>query len=121
VYVRPFPNVDDWRVQISTTGGIMPRWSLDGTELFYLETSGPLEGGTLLSATFAPGARTPGIRERSKVLDWRYPSFVIMRTYDVSNDGQRFLAIRRAEAGDRGGQRIVVVQNWFEELRAAHR
>lgn len=33
------------------------------------------------------------------------------RTYDVSPDGQRFLMILDA------GAEIVVVENWFEELR----
>ena len=35
VYVRPFPNVDDGRWQISRGGGISPRWGPDGHELFY--------------------------------------------------------------------------------------
>ncbi len=37
VYVRPFPDVDSGRWQISTAGGIHPHWSSDGGELFYLE------------------------------------------------------------------------------------
>jgi len=42
------------------------------------------------------------------------------RTYDVSPDGQRFLAVR---LGGREGEaegsplEITVVQNWFEEVR----
>ncbi len=35
VYVRPFPNVDDGRWQISTEGGVEPLWAPDGRELFY--------------------------------------------------------------------------------------
>ena len=34
--------------------------------------------------------------------------------YDISPDGQRFLMIREAGAGQ--GQ-INVIQNWFEELK----
>ena len=33
-------------------------------------------------------------------------------TYDISPDGQRFLVIKDA------GAEIVVVENWFEDLRA---
>ena len=32
IYVRPFPNVDDGRAQVSSGGGIAPLWSRDGKE-----------------------------------------------------------------------------------------
>ena len=35
VYVRPFPNVDDGRWQISAAGGAEPVWGPAGRELFY--------------------------------------------------------------------------------------
>ena len=35
VYVRPFPNVDDDKRQISRNGGDEPLWGPDGGELFY--------------------------------------------------------------------------------------
>ena len=35
VFVRPFPNADDGRWQVSTDGGTDPRWAPDGGELFY--------------------------------------------------------------------------------------
>ena len=35
VYVRPFPNVDDGRWQISRDGGISPVWAPSGRELFF--------------------------------------------------------------------------------------
>jgi hypothetical protein len=40
------------------------------------------------------------------------------RTYDVSPDGRRFLVIKQA-AIDAGAAAagIIVVQNWFEELK----
>jgi len=36
--------------------------------------------------------------------------------YDVSPDGERFLMIRPVE-GTSATPQVVVVQNWFEELR----
>ena len=39
VYVRPFPNVDDGRWQISTAGGAEPVWGPAGRELFYRTNS----------------------------------------------------------------------------------
>ena len=35
VYIRPFPNVNDGRWQVSNGFGIGPIWSQDGRELFY--------------------------------------------------------------------------------------
>ncbi len=41
------------------------------------------------------------------------------RTYDVSPDGQQFLMIKlNAPDLTRGGNGVVIVQNWFEELKA---
>ena len=35
VYVRPFPDVNKGKWQVSTSGGNSPLWSPDGRELFY--------------------------------------------------------------------------------------
>jgi serine/threonine-protein kinase len=43
VYVRPFPNVETGRWQVSTNGGRTPLWSRSGEELFY----GTLEGAVM--------------------------------------------------------------------------
>ncbi len=49
VYVRPFPNVEDGRWQISTAGGTRAAWSRNGRELFYLDRDG------LLTSVAVPG------------------------------------------------------------------
>ena len=35
VYVRPFPDVNEGKWQVSSNGGNSPLWSPDGRELFY--------------------------------------------------------------------------------------
>ena len=42
VFVRPFPQVDRGRWQISTAGGTRPAWARNGRELFYLDASNTL-------------------------------------------------------------------------------
>jgi hypothetical protein len=37
--------------------------------------------------------------------------------YDVSPDGQRFLMIKSSDSAQGAPTQIVVVQNWFEELK----
>jgi Tol biopolymer transport system component len=57
VYVRPYPNVDPGRWQVSTEGGITPAWSRDGRELFYVAGDARLMA---VATTQSPGlARRP--------------------------------------------------------------
>jgi len=54
----------------------------------------------------------------AKLLDgpyiWTVPNFG-GRLYDASPDGQRFLALKQVDTPE--PTTIVVVQNWFEELK----
>ena len=119
VYVRPFPDVATGRWQISTAGGFAPHWSPVGNELFYLVQQAdsvalmgvPVESGS----TFRPGS--------PKML-FQGPFFngggavAGPGAFDVSTDGKRFLMIVNA-ASDTGAERprIVIVQNWLEEVQ----
>ena len=119
VYVRPFPNAADGQWQVSTTGGSQPLRAPSGRELFYFALDGTLMAVPVEARNTAWSAGAP-----AKILEARYftggfGAVTIGRTYDVSPDGRRFLMIKQ---GDGGGQtsappQIVVVQNWFEELR----
>ena len=44
IYVRPFPDVDKGKWQVSTSGGGSPLWSPDGRELFYLSNGDAADG-----------------------------------------------------------------------------
>ena len=56
----------------------------------------------------------------ARVLDTKYGTPQARRTYDMSLDGLRFLMLKENGAGDPNltPARIVVVLNWFEELKA---
>jgi len=53
------------------------------------------------------------------VFDGQYYEGGGARTYDVSPDGRRFLMIKNTGGSDQTPalQSLVVVQNWFEELK----
>ena len=60
VFIRPFPNVGDARVQVSPGGGTAPRWSHDGREVYYLGTE--TGGASLrLSLTAVPVVTGPSL------------------------------------------------------------
>ena len=115
VYVRPFPDVDSRRVQISTGGGGSPLWSRDGRELFYYVIGAPasiMAVSVELEPTFRPG-RTELLFQGEFVVPGPRGSF-----YDVSLDGQRFLMVQElAEIGERERPQLIIVENWLEELK----
>jgi serine/threonine-protein kinase len=113
IYVRPFPETDRGKWQVSTEGGSRPVWRQD--ELFYVDASGALVAVPVEKSgeTFAWG--TP-IRLVGKAVE---PGAPTIRSFDVAPDGQRFLLLRDdpAAASRATGANIVVVLNWGSELR----
>jgi serine/threonine-protein kinase len=114
VYVRPFPNIDKARIQISTDSGSQPHWSRDGKELFYIADDGALMSVQVGEGSiWKPGTRTPLAAGRY----YRGIGSAAGRAYDVSADGKRFLMIKETDPGASASPRIVVVLNWLEELK----
>ena len=115
VFVRPFPNVDGGKWQISMGGGTQPAWSRDGRELFYLSANAALMS-VKVEAKGAWNAAAPVKVFEARQYSGVGPGNGTGRTYDVSVDGRRFLMIKQAEEGTATVAPLVVVQNWFEEL-----
>jgi eukaryotic-like serine/threonine-protein kinase len=115
IYVRPFPDVDRGRWQISTGGGNRPLWARSGKELFYRAL-----GGAVMSAAVEGGSAFRA-GNPTRLFEGRYEIGAAQsgRTYDISPDGQRFLMIKVDAGSDETATppSIVVVQNWHEELK----
>jgi Tol biopolymer transport system component len=120
IYVRPFPNVNDARFQISQGGGLWPLWSRDGRELFYVAGVG---GNADRPVTAVPVKAANGT-----TFDWgsgvrlfNAVPFVrsTIRGYDVSPDGSRFIVVADPTA-PAAAARVVMhfVTTWQEELKA---
>jgi serine/threonine-protein kinase len=121
IYVQPFPRLGP-KVQISNEGGIDPVWRRDGGELYYrasnkmmavsVDTRGPelraSAPSLLWEGSYSPGSGAscgmPGPTSSN---------------YDVAADG-RFLMVRDDSTGG-VSNRIVVVLNFAEEVRAKER
>jgi eukaryotic-like serine/threonine-protein kinase len=110
VYVRPFPDAAAARWQVSRAGGTEPVWSHSGRELFYRSA-----GGDLVAATIAPGASFRVESERALFSARPYMTEILDHAYDVSPDDRSFLFVRIPPST---GSPLVVVLNWFEELKA---
>jgi Tol biopolymer transport system component len=110
VYVSPYlePEVK-WLVS-GDGGGGEPVWSPDGSELFYRSGDQMLVVSVQTEPTFSAG-------RPSALFEGSYYSSSIsigLQYYDISPDGQQFLMIKEAGAGQ---DQINVVLNWFEELK----
>jgi serine/threonine-protein kinase len=124
VFIRPFPDTESAKYQVSNGGGRSPVWAHSGEELFYLadETNASTTGGlrALMSATVRPGPAFAVVERR--VLFTVPEGFYFANnstSYLVTGDDQRFLMARLAESDDpESRNELILVQNFFEELRA---
>ncbi len=107
IYVRPFPNVDDGKWQISRDGGTEPVWAPQGQELFYRSSQALIVVGIKTEPTFTYGS--PEV-----LFTGNYLTSALNRQYDVAPDGQRFLMIKQEQTGV---TQINIILNWFEELK----
>jgi eukaryotic-like serine/threonine-protein kinase len=114
IYIAPFlGGTGKW--QISTNGGLFPRWRRDGRELFYLsldskmmaveiaEQGSSLSTGevkTLLHTNAVPFGQTGG-----------FP-------YDVTSDGGKFVVVRDVTAPE--AMPMTLVNNWPALLKKEH-
>jgi serine/threonine-protein kinase len=109
IYVRPFPEVNGGKWQISTGGNNWPFWSPDGRELFFWSFSEQAIVAVKIRTDPAFSAGNAEILFRGPYLNGNG------RQFDISPDGERFLMVRLGR--EPGSAEIHVVVNWFDELK----
>ena len=110
IYVRSFPDVQEWRWQVSTAGGTQPLWSRDSSELFYVN------GGTVMATSVLDG-ETFATSRPEPLFSGPYGLGGQGRGYDISPDGELFLVTSYADQPDTETQApIRVYLNWSQEL-----
>jgi serine/threonine-protein kinase len=110
VYVVPFPGPGA-RTTISTRGGMIPRWSHTGRELFYEEPGPPRR---LMAVEIQTGP--PFRAGHPEPLFNLTGAAVNLRDWDVAADSRRFLVMRPPEAAMKTVSALLVVTDWFEDL-----
>jgi serine/threonine protein kinase len=108
IYVRPFPGPGG-QMLVSTAGGISPRWSPDGKELYYIAPDATLMAAPMIvkGATIEPGTPAPLFRSRI----WGGGTDLYQREqYDVARRDGRFLI--NVTTDDTVTAPITLLQNW---------
>lgn len=106
-YVRPFPGPGG-KWQVSTDGGVEPRWSGDGREIFYLDPTQHLVAVAVdTRGTFSAGIPEPLYRARL------YQRLQRNR-YVVAADGASFLMMSPMESQSQPPTTVVL--NWDATL-----
>jgi Tol biopolymer transport system component len=105
IFVTAFPEPGT-RWQVSQAGGVEPRWSKNGRELFFFAPDNRLMAAEVKTeaGNFEAGAIHPLFQSRDMGMSFRY---------DVSKDGQRFLVVGGVP---RPISPITLVTNWTAEL-----
>ncbi len=111
IYVRPFPNVEEGKWQISRDGGTETVWAPRGQELFYRN------GGAMMVVGIKAEPTTITAGSPEVLFTGRYTSGLPVANYDISPDGQRFLMMKAAAEEEGQQVQINVILNWFEALK----
>jgi hypothetical protein len=105
--------------KISIDGGTGPAWGIDGKELFFAARG--KEDGTwdmcVADIRTSPNYNAGRPRVLFSVLTTRCSTTSPHRNFDISNDGTRFLMIGRGPRKNDAVTEVIIVQNWFDELK----
>ena len=109
IYVRPFPPAESggqWKV--SNNGGVQPRWSRDGKELFYIATDGKLTSAAVSTSggTFKSGTPQPLFDSQA----YGGGTNTVSMRWDLTPDSKKFLIITQAMESSLSP--MTVILNW---------
>lgn len=110
VYVAHFPpSSGKW--QVSSGGGIMPRWAHGGSEIFYFTP----QGGTLMAARIHLGDTVEvELARQLFTVRLRYFAGIVRTQYDVGPDDQHFLINVTSE--EQAQTPVTLYQNWIAKI-----
>jgi hypothetical protein len=112
IYVRPFPDTNSGRWQLTTRGGNQPLWAPDGSELYYRNGAAMMAVPIRTEPVFRAG--TPMQLFEGDYLN----QDDARRAYDLEYpEGRRFLMVEDYEP-EVESTRLIYVENWVEELNS---
>ena len=96
-------------MEIPSEGGASPVWAADGRELFYSDGTQMMVVAITPDPNFSVGTPQALFDVTAYSVGGNFGP-----GYDVTPDGQRFIILKRSEKPE---VELVIVQNWFEELK----
>jgi len=112
IYISSFPKPTG-KLQVSSAGGVTPRWRHDGKEFYYMAPDKMLmavelkeKGGSLQVAS---------VRPLFEMLQTIYLTGAGVNQYDVTGDGNRFVVVAGTTTG--APEPLHLVTNWDAELK----
>src|SRR5262249_47470074 len=110
IFVQPFPQpTAKW--QVSTKGGMQPRWRADGKELYFISTDNKLMAVSITQKGSTLELGTPSPLFTTRILTGATGT-INRPQYAVSRDG-RFLINETVE--DSAASPITLILNWHPE------
>jgi serine/threonine-protein kinase len=112
IYIERFPELGDRHRVSGESGGRNPVWSPNGRELFYRSHK---DGAMMAVAIQTAPTLSIGI----PIVLFAHKDDLIQnsRAWDVSPNGRFLLLKRDTSAAGNTSRELVLVQNWFEELK----
>jgi len=114
IYVQNFP-VPAAKYQISTDGGVSPRWRRDGKEIFYVSPDTRLIAVPVHTTDRTVVTSTPSVLFSIGLAPTSSTQWGLRQQYDVTADGQRFIVNVAANSGDETS--VTVLWNWLAALK----
>jgi serine/threonine-protein kinase len=118
VYVSPADGSGGF-VMVSLDGGKEPGWARNGGQVFYrtyIDTPAA-NVSRMWAVEVRPGTAFSAGRPRLLFEGQKYGVSDTVSCWDISQDDRRFLMVRRDDRPLRPVTELVLVQNWFEEIR----
>ncbi len=116
VYIRPFPNTDGGKWQVSENGGQAPLWAHSGRELFFVDGR-----RDMVAVSVAPGGSSPNLSARRALFalteDLYLGNTGYYAPFDISADDTRFLMVQTRTQSP-GEATFLLVDNWFADVKA---
>jgi len=112
VFINTYPDLTG-KWQVSTGGGRVPRWSRDGTELYYYTFQAKMMSAAIQTQPVFSLGRSIELFDLTQM----YLPTIGSANYDISPDDQRFLMMRNTNSRS-SATAFNVILNWVEELES---
>ena len=116
VYLRPFPEVQQAKWQVSDGGGVAPLWDRSGRELYYVNGNREMvtRSVTMSGAVVQLGQPRMLFRLRDDIYLADPENYT---PFDIGRDGRFLMARRLRSSAAVVASQLIVAEHWFSELR----